>query len=167
MHLLAQDGTSAEGRLFPCLQKYPTKPRSVRLSVVTCEAPALLTSPSSYLHKVKTLRSKTQETKKPGRTRPENGRNARSEGWNAKGSWDAQHRASKHPLRTILESLSQGAASAAEGACAPGTSPPSRWRMRVRDPAGQRRRPGGGSRGCCGSASCARGLSLLRRRPRL
>lgn len=36
---------------------------------------------------------------------------------------------------------------------------PCRRRVRVRDPAGQRRRPRGGSVGCCGSAGCARGAA--------
>lgn len=95
-----------------------------------CEALALLTSPSPYLHKVTTPRSKTQEPSESLRTLRVSvnpaGKLGVTNGGRGQTSKISQN--ALHGLRTLLgrssvQTVSQGAEAAVESACAAAASP--------------------------------------------
>lgn len=133
------------------------------------EDTVFLTSPSPYLHKVTnpevedpgTLRvsSNPQSLGEPcGKTR----RDKRREGVKRKKTKPERSARTAHAPRTILcpDGQPRFRSGYQRRMRALGLAPSRpRVRVRVRDPAGQRRRPRGGSGGCCGSAGCARGAA--------
>lgn len=134
------------------------------------EDTVFLTSPSPYLHKVCTLRSKTQEPLESPRTLRVSVNPVGKLGGTNEERGQAQKKKPKpersartaHAPRTILcpDGQPKFRSSYQRRMRALGLAPSRpRVRVRVRDPAGQRRRPRGGSGGCCGSAGCARGAA--------